>query len=138
MKKDDQTGLMLDTDYLLKLVYNGVLTNDFLMKIKEYLIKKNQETQEILNFLAIQQKNAYESVKQIITTTKIQVEDGDLHVLSKVKAGEYIKEYKMLFEIKVSSNKDTNNIEIEFPQPLPETNQVKSFLMKLQIQLNKL
>jgi len=117
IRKEAQTGLILDTNYLLKQVESGILTTEFLLETKNYFIKKNKDAQEKLNFLALQQRNAYESVNQIINLAKKQVEDGDLFILSKVKAGEFINFYKKPFNIKSTFEGGTNKIEIEFVQP---------------------
>lgn len=116
---------MLDTNYLLKQIEDGILTTEFLLESKNYFIKRNQDTQEKLNFLAIQQKNAYESVKQIISLAKKQAEDGDLFILSKVKAGQFINSYRKPFNFIYKFTSETNVIDIEFVQVNPEVIQSK-------------
>jgi len=114
--KEIQTGLMLDTDYLLKLDKEGQLTYEFLSEVKLYLAKKNQDTQDKLNFLAIQQKKTYESVNHVISETKKQVEEDGQNILSRVKAEEYIKYYKRQFQISQTESNGYMILGIKFPE----------------------
>ena len=104
---------MLDTDYLLKLDKEGLLKPEFLVQIKLYLAIKNRDTQEKLNSLGIQQKKTYEYVNQIISIAKQQVEEDCQNILHRVKASEYIKNYKKAFVMN-STAKDGCSVFIKF------------------------
>ncbi len=112
---------MLDTDYLLKLDKEGLLKNEFLVQVKLYLMKKNQETQEKLNQLAMQQKKTYEFVKGIISVAKQQVEEEGQNILVRVKASDYIRAYRKRFIIDGSPSDPNSVINIIFPDEVEDS-----------------
>jgi hypothetical protein len=114
-RKDQQTGLMLDVDYLLKLYNDGLYKIPFLFELKSYLDKKNQNAQEILNHLAIQQKKTFESITQIVNIAKQKVEEDYQKVLLRVKAAEYIRTYKKPFLIVTVETNADFSFTIRFP-----------------------
>lgn len=111
---------MLDIDYLLKLYKDGLLNSQFLFELKSYLMKKNQNAQEILNYLAIQQKKTFEYMTQILNIAKQQVDEDCQKILYRVKAAEYIKIYKKPFLIVTVETNGDYEITIKFPDELKE------------------